>query len=378
VPNAQQLKEIAAISSRDAFVTSLYLDVSGSAESRELLLLRADRLLLNKRKPLSEVNTIRRASVDDDCQIITEYLRNEIGDNIEPSSVRGLALFSCRKLGLLSVKFFPEHVEDSLYVGKYPDLFVYADMVHRASPLKIVLVDDGIARLFTVVMNEIRETDVDIDAAQVGHSSPDRSKTEQHLQRVASLMNEVMCGGGFAGFLLGGPREILPRLGTLVDNRLAGYIRAYLPGVSIMARKDEVLAAARRQIDAIQKYDEQAYVNSAIYANLDSGRISTDIEEILNAVSSGGVRTLILKRGIRLSGLECPRCGRLSTEIEQCPRCGGLGCSILNNLVPAIISLAIRQGSSVRVIDPHSPWAGRNHMTAVLSQPLPSDEFRRR
>lgn len=384
-----QVREIASFESEQVPVTSFYLDVDARERTPGTCIVHALGLLRELRSVSLNMSETRRAAIDEDREIIRSYVARDLARSVDRSNDRGIAIFSCRRQGFWRVVTFPAHVEDSIHAGCSPNLLPLIDVLNKTAPVGIVLADREKARFFVAEMDRISESDALIDDVP-GHIAPDaihfrrheakadaykEHRIEQHLRNVVAEMERFAESRGIAYFLVGGPREVLPEMESLMPKPLASRVRAYLPGMGLLESENEVLKGAETQIEAIRERDENAFLTNAFRGDGSCDRTITDIEQILDSVSRLAVDTLLIERGLHLSGAACRRCGRLSTEIEQCPQCGGTDRVLLNDILPQLVTQALRQDADVRLVAPGSAWGSECHMGAILRFGLPGERL---
>ena len=122
--------------------------------------------------------------------------------NEQPTSGRGTALFSCASRGLWQSFAFQVRVENHLAFEPEPDVAPLAALLDDHERYAVALVDKRHARLFTVLMGEIEETDDFKDFVPAKHDQGGLSQANYqrhheahvhwHLKRVVQHLATIL------------------------------------------------------------------------------------------------------------------------------------------------------------------------------------------
>jgi peptide chain release factor subunit 1 len=131
----------------------------------------------------------------------------------QPPSGRGLVLFSCASRGLWQPFTLQVRVQNHLAFDPEPDLAPLLELLDDHERYAVALVDKRQARLFTVFMGEIEETDEFKDfvpgkhdqggLSQSHHQRHHEAHVHWHLKRVVQHLAKVLSRRPFDRLILG-------------------------------------------------------------------------------------------------------------------------------------------------------------------------------
>jgi peptide chain release factor subunit 1 len=226
----------------------------------------------------------------------------------------------------------PQVARDELTFGPVPHLAPLIDIVDDYERYAVALVDKERARLFTVFMAQIEESQSFEDEVPGKHDQggPSQMKYQRdhekhvlwHLKRVVEELSGLLERRSFDRLVVAGPEEATSELRTLLPHGLASRLVEVIPMESdagVARILDVTLDIERR----VEREDEDALVTELLDAVGARGLGSCGVADTLQALLLGAVHTLVVTDGLRVSGSECPNCGRMQEgTIDTCPICG--------------------------------------------------------
>jgi peptide chain release factor subunit 1 len=135
--------------------------------------------------------------------------------------------------------------------------------------------------------------------------------------------------------------EIESQLHPYVRQRLSGRFSADPATVTVSAIREQVapLLAERRASE------REALVREVLGEAQRNGRGVTGLRNVLLSLERGEIQTLLLPQGFTAPGVECRNCGHLDSRTSRlCDVCGR-ETTERENLVDALVSRAISNGS---------------------------------
>jgi peptide subunit release factor 1 (eRF1) len=172
-----------------------------------------------------------------------------------------------------------------------------------------------------------------------------QNEAMRHFKRAAERLKEVAETRGLDKVLIGCRDDVWPdiesQLHPYIRQRLSGHFLADPATISAAAIREHVsqLVAERR---ASQR---EALVREVMGQSQRNGRGVTGLRNVLLSLERGEVQTLLLSLGFTAPGVECRNCGHLDSRTgRQCDVCGQ-ETTERENLVDALVSRAITNGS---------------------------------
>lgn len=345
---AATIRSLASIRSSKAPITSCYLDVDGSRRVRPKDFARAlDRLLDGASGDSSAVDPDPR-----DLERIRTHVRGEI----DRSTVRGLAMFSCQEDGVWEVLELPVAVRDQLVVGHAPSVGQLELVLQLAEPLGVLLVDRERARIFVFELGALVERSEFIDELprdydDVGERSrggPAAHRADlalQHVRHAAAAAFDMYQEHPFAHLVVGAPDE----LRSVVTDALHPYLQERMgPDIHCppTAPPDEIRRHAMAAESAIEATREAAVVERLRAAAAAGNRGVAGLVLVLDALNQRRVDHLVFSTGYSEPGWRCAECGHLGTVGPKCPLCGRPMSSV-DNIVAEAVDAALAGGSRV-------------------------------
>ena len=294
------------------------------------------------------------SEVSDDLKRLDEF----VGLGFEPEGWRGLAVFSCKRLGLWQVCPLPETVKPVLRMADRPYLAPLLSIVDQHQRFGVVLAGARRTRFLEVFMGQIKEHEE--LALELRGTGPAQGRS------VAERLDSLSRNREYSRIVLGGPSE--------AASRLARHLRTELQQTLILDESlapDMPAAAVLERISSCEgearKVRESVLAHRLLDLAASGGPAVLGLERTLKALRRGQVRLLLARDGFAKMGHLCPRCGGLSVADPRCPACNGPTETVFN-LVEEMIERAFDAHCEVvRLLHP-SPLDNLGHIGAELSE----------
>ena len=319
----EEIERLAELDASPSRVLSVYLDLDPSMQVR-----RAYRIAFE-----DLVKYVRLAQSDATLpQFSDEVARVQTFLETEAPRGKGLVVLTSAPRVLWRAEFLAVRVPNHLVFEPRPDVAPLLRIMDEYERYAVALIDKTRARLFTVFMGEIEESDSlrDTDAvgrtdqggwSQAGYQRHHEWHVYEHLKAVAGRLAELHRQRRFERLILAGPEEAATELRRILPRTLARHVVAV-----IRARID---AGAREILDKtleverwIEREDEERLLRQLMDLAGPGGRSVFGVRPTLAALWADLVQTLVVAQGARGEGSECPNCERLEPgRIERCPTC---------------------------------------------------------
>ena len=346
--SASDFSELLKLQAPVSGVVSLYLPVDQR---------RAHIRALSTLLRLSPIEDPRLGEVSADLKKIDGF----VGLGFEPGFWRGLAVFSCQRLGLWLVCPLPETVKPVLRISDKPDLAPLLSIADQHQRFGVVLAGESRTRFLEVFMGQVQEHEpLDLELRGLGAAQG---------RALAEAIDGLARGRSFDRLVLGGSAG--------QAERLSAHLRTELQQIIIV---DESLAPEAPEAEVLERVSscesEARKVRESVLAHrlLDlagsGGPAVLGLERTLQALRRGGVRLLLVRDGFAKMGHLCPRCGDLSVAFPRCPACNGAAETVFNVVEEMIERAFAAHCEVVRLLFP-SPLDNLGHIGAELSEAAP-------
>lgn len=225
----------------------------------------------------------------------------------------------------------------------------------------VILTGRAHARLFIVSQGEIQENREALARADVRRfdaSGSDQIRSQMsfqrksdeharwHLKNVAGMMERLANHQKFDRLVLGGPREAVSELKTLLSERLKNALVGTL-SIALDASTSDILTETLRLQKEAERESEKQVVSQLLTAAAKKEQAVTGLEPTLEAAVQGRIRTLVYADGYGASGGECPQCQLLYVNsVERCPTCDQ-NLLLLDDLMEPVIEKVFGEGGEV-------------------------------
>jgi peptide chain release factor subunit 1 len=279
---------------------------------------------------------------------------------------KGLALFSCTPRAFWDAYYLPVRVPDHLVFDPRPDVTPLLDVVDEYERYAVAVVDKERARLFTVFLGAIEESEAFKDfvppkteqggLSQARYQRHHEAHVHWHLKRVADHLADLLRRHRFDRLIVGGPEEATSMLRRLLSRPLARRLAAVIP-IEASASPKAILDRTLEVERGIERAVEESLLAELFELAGGGGRAVHGIGPTLEALWRSEVQTLVVAEQARLAGGECPTCAHLYGEGEtKCPL-DGTATRPVPDLTRRAVELTLEQAGSVEFL--HGPSAQR-------------------
>jgi hypothetical protein len=343
--SASDFSELLKLQAPVSGIVSLYLPVDGRRVH-----VRSFAKLLR----LCPIEDPRLGEVSADLKRLDSF----VGLGFEPESWRGLAVFSCQRLGLWQVCPLPETVKPILRIGDRPYLAPLLSIADQHQRFGVVLPGEERTRFLEVFMGQVKEHDA-LDLELRGLGAPQG-------RALAEAVDNLARGRGISRLVLGGP--------SARADRLSAHLRTELQQLIIVDESlgpDAPAAEVLRRIGSCEsearKVRESVLAHRLLDLAASGGPAVLGLERTLQALRRGEVRLLLVRDGFAKMGHLCPRCADLSVSFPRCPACNGTTETVFNVVEEMIERAFDSHCEVVRLLSP-SPLDNLGHIGAELSE----------
>lgn len=348
--NADVIKELAASDTGGKPVTSCYLNIDGRERVRPVDYERdLDRLVRRVRA---------QNGLDPSVEADLRRIESFIGEGIDRSTVRGLAIFSSSDAGLWRVVQLPVPVHSRLSVGPAPALSQLTSVVEQLQPIGIVLIDRHRARIFVFTGGEViehneslegppRERDERGQAERGDLSSHFDELAMQHIRESARVAFEVFQSHAVGRVAIGGAPESVREFEAV----LHPYVKDLLvPGLDLGVNASLAeIRGAMLDIEARSERAEEAAAVARLRDAVGSGNKGVaGLAPTLTALSERRADLLLVSDGYEAPGWRCGECGWLAAIGPRCPTCSA-EMERLDDVVEEAIQEAMRQSCEIEM-----------------------------
>lgn len=313
----------------DPVVTSMYLDVDGRHRPVATDCMVAFEQLADdvRRRVRASGDTRLPRAVDADL----ERMRAWLARDLDRSTTRGVALFSCNDTAFFRTIEVPRPVRDHAGFGPAPHVRQLWALLDEHERVLVALVDRHRLRIVRVELGEPTElaavdelvpraVDTSVELGSFQRHAEDLARA--HYRRAAELTERAWRDWPAARLVLGGPdraiaafeQHLTPPLGDRIVGRA---------GVRVSAPVREVARAALGVAEAAERRHEAEVVEELRQRTAGGHRAVVGLEPTLAALTQGRVATLVVSEGFTGPGARCPSCGWTGPDIRLCPTCGG-------------------------------------------------------
>ncbi len=347
-----QLRSLTSIEADRPLVVSCYLDTDGRARPRYRdLVAAAEQVSRSVRGSAERLGLDRdsRAEVDSGLAV---FLRS-VDELVERGATRGLAVFSCRSLGLEEELRLPVRVPDRGAVGRRPCLLPLALATAGRAPIGLILTERERARLAIYRLGELEELPglrADVPAqtsgggwAQARLARHSDEAAHHHVKRVAEAAYQAFRDVEDLEVVLAGPEAAVNDLAGCLRADLARRVvgRLHLP----VAVPTAELTAALAEVEAARAAEQRVRLVDRLHAEAGSATVAAGLEPFLEALRERRVVTVLVADGASAPGARCPSCGTLALALD-CPACGS-PTAPLEDVVEPALEEALRYGATV-------------------------------
>jgi peptide subunit release factor 1 (eRF1) len=338
----------------DPVVSSVYLDVDGAHRPRAATYEDAFERMADELRRRARAREDPRVvgSVDGDI----ERMRAWLGEGIDRTATRGVAVFSCHEQGWFETVELAVAVRDQAAIGPTPRIRQLVEALDEPEPFLLALVDRTHLRLFhvdgavtderpTSVTHQERAVDTTVELGSWEHHQEEAART--HLRRAAAEVDDAVRTWPVRQLVLGGPDESLAALEELLHPTTRALVVGRA-GVRVAAPVEEIASAARAVAEQAERDREVALVEAVRQRAAGEHGGVVGLEATLAALAEQRVATLLVRDGFSAPGASCPACGHTGPDLRQCPVCRATNVE-LDDVVEVAIEQAVAQGADVEL-----------------------------
>jgi peptide chain release factor subunit 1 len=318
----EELERLERFDSKGARILSVYLDLEPQRQVDRSYLVVLKDLVRDTREGLDKA---AGEELSRQAARLEEWLERE------PPQGKGLAAFSCSEPELWQPSFVPVPVEDHLAFEPRPHLGPLLALLDEYERYAVALVDKEKARLFTLFMGAIEESEAFEDLvpgkhdqggwSQARYQRDHATHVHQHLQHVTQRLGELLERRGFDRLIVAGPDEATSELRGHLPHVLSERLVAVIPA-EMFAGEAVVLEQSLAVADGFEREEEGRLVD-AVLDEAGADGASCGLVPTLEAIWLSKVRTMLVAEGTEQEGSECQDCGRLEPgRVSTCPACG--------------------------------------------------------
>jgi peptide chain release factor subunit 1 len=346
----QEIDQLARFDSGGARVLSTYLDLNPARQVRRSYRIVFEDLVHELRDRLDEGAR---------SELEREVAENQAWLESHPPRGKGFALFSCAPRKFWEAYFLPVTVTDHLAFDPQPDVAPLVDVLDEYERYAIALVDKKRARLFSVFLGAIEDSDAFRDfvpgkhehggLSQANYQRHHEAHVHWHLKRVVDHLAAMLRRRQLDRLVIAGPEEATSELRGLLPRALAQRLVGVIPAET-SAGAAEILEKTLDLERRVEREFEERLVDELLDTLGARGRATCGLAPTLDSLGQGSVRTLVVAAGIHDRGSECPRCGRLEPgSVASCPACGA-SMRPVHDLFHSAARRALLQAGSVETV----------------------------
>ncbi|HXG04898.1 MAG TPA: Vms1/Ankzf1 family peptidyl-tRNA hydrolase, partial [Candidatus Binatia bacterium] len=293
----EQVEALRAFDPRGSRVLSVYLDLEAVRQGRPAYRVVFEDLVRAARERLDEET---RSALAEEAARVRAWL-----DDRDPGG-KGLALFACSPRGLWQVHRLGVRVRDHLAFEPVPDVAPLLELFDEYERYAVTLVDKEHARLFTVFLGEIEESEAFADFVPGKHDQGGWSQARYqrhheahvywHLKRVVERLAGLARRRHFDRLVLAGPEEATSELRRLLPRPLARRLAAVIRA-EMTAGDREILDKTLAIEQRLEREAEERLVEQILDQAGPGGRATLGVEATLEALSADAVQTLVVAPG---------------------------------------------------------------------------------
>jgi peptide chain release factor subunit 1 len=203
--------------------------------------------------------------------------------------------------------------------------------------------------------------------SQLRYERAVEKEVDDHLRRVAELLDRSWRRDRFDRLALGGPPEIVPRLEGLLSDEVRGCLAAGRVEVDVSsANVDQVQGGLAELVEEDEKHREREALDR-LHAGVGAGgRGAGGVADTLRALAERRVQTLLLAPDFDGHGERCPVCGLLAVDADGACPADGTALRDVEHLREAVVEAALAQDAEVMVVRHHPDLGPFQGIGAVL------------
>ena len=351
---------LAEYGATEHWVVSCYLKLEPRDRSRGKYLIKLKNRIKDRVAWLEAQGVPRaeRETVERDLERIREHLEHP--GNV--STGAGIALFACEPLGLFEAVPLPRVFRSRLSIDHTPLIREAAALNDEFGLVLCAVYDRTSARFFTVTAFGVEE----LSSLNAGDTTRPgrfrglgaagehkyhqriREEKQRHYAQIAQRLFDASREYPARGIVLAGTGADADAVGP----HLHPYLSQLLLGSAKLNPKKATEAEVRDAVLGVRRDTERVWEAehvASLREGLGTGWAVNGIEAVLQVLSQGQVRTLLVDPTAAEAGFRCPATGHLTTTAAGCNGEGDP--EPVPDVVDEAIEEALRQGSHVDVVE---------------------------
>lgn len=353
--NRKELKEIAKMTTGNAYFVSLYLNTNPMTNTKNNYVIHVKNMLKQTNEQLSKSVTKK---VQGDLDKINAYVLAN-----KRIFKKGLVILSSQKENFWSEFHLSIPIKNEIIIDNTPYIKPLLDILDNYQRYAILLVGKDSARLFIVHLGDIEEyTEIHTEGVPGRHkkggwfSLSEKSyerhidyHVELHLKDVIKHLELFLSREYVGRLLVGGSEEAVAKVKGMLPKTLADKLIGTFPA-EMFANNKEVLKKAEPILRTFEKKKEEETVDDLLTRTMKNESAVTGIEDVLHTLQEGRIMKLLFLKDFKKSGLTCSNCGFLTVQqVSTCPYCKGKPKKV-NYIVDLLAQKAVEQGALVEVL----------------------------
>jgi peptide chain release factor subunit 1 len=322
-------------------------------------------------------NLLKTVNIPEDVQAVEDYINLEFD-----WAAKGLVLFSEQAADFFQTYQFGLSVPDKIYVGDRPTIRPLVRLMDTFSGWSVVLVDKQGARLFSFNLGELGEMD-GVAGDQVKQTkrgggnamhgrmggSDASAKVEniidQNIKEIIEYTTAFFNQNRIRRIMIGGTDDNIARFREELPKSYQSLVVGDFP-MDMTAAHADVMAQATKEALNAQKKLNQALVEQAITLAAKGRSGVTGLDDTLNAIHEGRVKTLLVSQDFEKAGYRCTGCGYLTTQnLEKCSFCGG-SFSKIESAVEMAVQETLQKNAEVKVMTEAPELDKAGYIAAIM------------
>lgn len=347
----KDLQELEKSYFEDAFVVSLFLNVSPQDRKKQAYLSKFKNLIKNRAG--SNYNACKQ-----DIEKIEAFLQSE-----RESFKKSLVIYSCVPKNFWAKYDLNVELKDDLVIDRTPYTSPLFDLLDNYQKYGVLLVDKRTARAFLVFLGDIEEygmvhhEDVPGKHKKGGWFALAEKRYERHidyhvkmhLKDVLDKFGEFLKDKEIRRLIIAGPDEALSELMDMIPENVKQKIIGRV-NIEKYASKEEVLEKVLPTIEEDEKFKERQTVSELITRTLKNNNAVTGVDDVIKYLRDKRVMKLVIAKDYKVEGLICQDCEFATTQpVECCMECGGCVMKV-ENLIEKATEMGLKQSTVVEVV----------------------------
>lgn len=346
----KDLKKLENFYFEDAYVVSLFLNVSPQDRKKQVYLSRFKNMVKESKEKYNECK--------EDFAKIESFLQSE-----RESFKKAVVIYSCAKKDLWIRYDLNASVKDGLFINRTPYTSPLFDLLDNYQKYGVLLVDKRTARVFLVFLNDIEEYgmvhhgDVPGKHKKGGWFALAEKRYERHidyhvkmhLKDVLEKFDSFLKDKEIRRLIVAGPDEAISELMNMLSDEIKQKIvgRVY---IEKYASKEEVLEKVLPIVEGYESSKESETVSELITRSLKNDNAVLGVDDVLRYLRDKRVMKLIVAKEYKVNGFVCKNCGFATTQpVECCMECGHCVMKV-DNLIEKAAEMALKGGSLIEVV----------------------------